>query len=771
MCSNYSHLVIVGAEPVAILSNRVRQINAQTRFMVDDDTWPPEQPTSFTPLLLIHHQGHRTPEQVTAIAELTYAGDIGNVALVTEHQHGKLISQERVHKMLYTSKVTKDIAEILRPLESGKQSSVILIEGAPGIGKSVLLKEIGYKWANKELLQEFELVLLVCLRSPSFQQIQSVDDLLQLFCIGDKHATEIVSACAQYLFANGGKSLTLLLDGYDEYPEHLRESGLVANILKRKVLPHCGLVVSSRPHASGHLHKQATIRVDILGFTETEREHYIKQALPDQPHKIEELTQYLHQQPSVDSICFIPFNMVVLLYLYKLGFALPKNSTELYHHFICSTICRHLYKFGSPLAQNITDLSDLPEPYNRIIKQLSKLSLQALNNNKLVFTLHELTAACPDIAAIPGAINGFGLLQAVQHFGLYAKIITLNFIHFTIQEFLAAHYIAHLPPNEELKVIEENFWSDIHYNMFTIYISLTKGQRSSFKTFLSGGNEAIAIADKFLKDQLKCLRLYKCFNEAEDYKMCQTIEQAEIFKSKVIDLRHTTLTASDMECISLFLTSSSNKEWEKFDLYSCHIQDKGLNILYRRLRHSNDVTIDELRLYYIGLTSKSSSLISELTVKCKVKRLGINGNRTIGEDQQLYSMLTNPSTELERLYMWETSLSSRGARALFTSIMKNNKLKVLYIDLIDITDDAYDVITTALQRNSCLVVLWMYGSLLSSEAIIKIVRCLEVNNTLQDLGLPNCPQAIQQNIRSLQEVVNKKRESRGCQVNLEISYF
>ena len=736
--------------------------------MVDDDTWPPKQPTSFTPLLLIHHQGDHTPEQVTAMAELMHAGDIDKVASVTGSRHAKFDGHDKLHKVLDTSKATKEIGEILAPLEEGKQSCFILFEGAPGIGKSVLLKEINYKWANKELLQKFELVLLVCLRDPSLHQIRSVDDLLRLTCIGDEHATEIVSACAQYLFANSGRSLTLLLDGYDEYPEHLRESSLVANILKRQVLPLCGLIVSSRPHASEHLRERATIRVDILGFTETEREHCIKQALPDQPHKIEELTQYLHQQPSVDSICFIPFNMVVLLYLYKLGIALPKNSTELYRHFICSTICRHLSKFAKPLTHDITDLTDLPEPYNRIIQELSKLSLEALNNNKLIFTLHELTAACPDIAAIPGAINGFGLLQAVQHFGLYAKTMTLNFIHFTIQEFLAAHYIAHLPPNEELKVIEDNFWSDIHYNMFTIYISLTKGQRSSFKTFLSGGNEAIAIADKFLKHQLKCLRLYKCFNEADDYKMCQTIERAEIFKSKVIHLEYTTLTASDMECISLFLTSSFNKEWKKLNLYSCHIQDKGLNILYRGLRHSNDVTIDELGLYDNGLTSESSSLISELTVKCKVKMLVIIGNHTIGEDQQLYSMLTNPSTELEQLDMGRISLSSRGARALFTSIMKNNKLKELYIDHNAITDDACDVITTALQRNSCLVKLTMYSNRLSSEAIINIVRCLEVNDTLQLLGLPDFPQAIQENVRSLQEVVNKKRESRGCQVKLEI---
>ena len=771
----YCRLVIVGAEAaVAILSNRVRQISIQTRFMVDDDTWPPEQPKSFTPLLLIHHQGSHTAEQVTTMAELMHGGHIDKVALVTVDQrpvqHTKFDGNDKFQKVLDTSKATKEIVEILAPLEEGKQSCFILIEGAPGIGKSVLLKEIHYKWAKKELLQNYRFVLLVCLRDPSLQQIQSVDDLLQLFCIGDKHVTETVSACAQYLFANDGRSLTLLLDGYDEYPEQLRKSSLIANILKRQVLPLCGLVVSSRPHASEYLRKQATIRVDILGFTETEREHYIKQALPDQPHKIKELTQYLQQQPSVDSICFIPFNMVVLLYLYKLGIALPRNSTQLYHHFICSTICRHLLKSGTPLTHDITDLTDLPQPYNRILQQLSKLSLDALNNNKLIFTLPEITAACPDITAIPGAINGFGLLQAVQHFGLYAKTMTLNFIHFTIQEFLAAHYISHLPPNEELKVIDANFWSDIHFNMFTIYISLTKGQRCAFKTFLSAGNEAIAIADKFLKDQLKCLRLYRCFNEAEDYKICKTIERAEIFKSKEISLRRTTLTASDIECISLFLTSSSNKQWKELNLSFCYIQDKGLNILYRGLRHSSDVTIDKLHLSHNGVTRRSSSLLSELTVKCKVKMLGIDGNHTIGEDQQLYSMLTNPSTELETLIMYYTRLSSRGARGLFTAVKENNKLKDLYIMNNAITDDACDVITTALQRNSCLVRLDMYYNPLSSEAIINIIRCLEGNNTIQVLGLPKCPEDIQENIRSLKEVVNKKRESRGCQVKLEILY-
>ena len=563
----------------------------------------------------------------------------------------------------------------------------------------------------------------------------------------------------------------MLFDGYDEYPERLRNDSLVADILKRKVLPRCGLIVSSRPHASVSLREQATVRVDILGFTEAEREHYIKESMKDQPQKIDELTQYLQSHSTISSSCFIPFNLVVLAYLYKQGFTLPKNSAELYNYFICLTACRDLAKHGHRLQGNITKLTDLPEPYNKIIQQLSKLSLEALNDDKLIFTFEEIKEACPDITAIPGAINGCGLLQAVEHFGFTGTTTTINFLHFSIQEYLAAHHIANLPADEELKIIEEKFWSDIHFNMFSIYVSLTKGQRPSFKHFLCGGNKAIIISDKFLNDQLQCLRLYYCFHEAGDVDICKTIEESVTFSDKEIDLTGTRLTASDVECVTVFLTSSSHKEWVWLHLSYCYIQDHGLHILHRGLLHCKNITIDRLLLEYNGLTTQSSSLISDITVKCKVKKLWIDGNYTIGEDEKLYSMLSHPSTILEELIMYYTQLSSTAAIALFTAVKDNNKLKVLNIANNAITDDACDAITTALKSNSCLVTLYMTNNPLTSEAIVTIVNALKVNNTLSLLGLPQCPEGIKKTISSLQEIINKNRESRGCQVKLMIYYY
>ena len=761
--------MLVGIEAVTILSKRVREVNIQTRLRVDEETWPPDPPKTFTPLVLIQHQDDRNIKQSTAMAEFVQRGHIDKLVSVTTTDtlptRLKLDSHQPLHEVLDTSKVTKEVAEILSPLETSDDPQFILIEGAPGIGKTLLLREISYRWGKQQILQKFKLVLLVYLRDPMVQQMSFIGDLFRLSCKRDEDASEVASACKKYFVRNNGESLALLFDGYDEYPERLRKDSLIADILKREVLPHCGLIVSSRPNASVSLRGQATVRVDILGFTEAEREQYIKESMKGKQQKIDELTQYLQNHSTISSLCFVPFNIVVLVYLYKQGVSLPQTSAELYNYFICLTVRRHLAKHGH--RSNIIKLSDLPQPYNKIIQQLSKLSLEALNDDKLTFTSDEIKAACPALTAIPGAITGFGLLQAVEHSGLI-ETTTINFLHFSIQEYLAAYHIANLPADEELKIIEENFWSDIHFNMFSIYVALTKGQRPSFKHFLCGGNKSIIISDEFLDDQLRSIRLYRCFHEAGDVDICKTIERSVTFSDKKINLGYTRLTASDVECVTVFLTSSFHKEWVGLYLDSCYIQDHGLHILHRGLLHCSNITIDQLRLDFNGLTTQSSSLISDITTKCKVKELLIAGNDTIGDNEQLYSILSSPSTMLEELYMDNTELSTRGAIALFTALKDNNKLKELNIAHNAITDDACDAITAGLEKNNCLVELYMYGNLLTGEAIVNIVNSLKVNNTLTVLRLPKCPEDIKKTISSLQEVIHKNRESRGCQVKLKI---
>ena len=761
MCS----LVIV----VSQLSGSVKAVYKATRFSVAKDTWPPDQPKEFTPLVLLHREDEQSITQVTTITKALHGGAISDVVSATTSEpiakHPGLHSHDELGEALKASKATTDISEILAPLEVSGKAQTILIEGAPGIGKTILLKHIAYSWAKQEMLQKYNLVLLVHLRDPTVQKMSSLKELIQYFCCKHGIEGEDVAMCIKHISSDQGKSLTLLLDGYDEMPEELRGNSLIADILNRQVLPDCGLVVSSRPHASLLLRKQVSLQVDILGFSEEQRKHYIEHSLNDQS-QIKQLNTYLDQHNIISSLCYLPFNILLLLFLYKQGF-LPDNATELYSIFICLTIRRNLTRYGITAKQVITDINNLPEPYGKFIQQLSKFSLQALNKNQLIFTLDEIKQFCPQVESIPGALNAFGLLQAIEHVRIFQSTTTFNFLHLSLQEFLAANYITTLTPDEELSILEEYFWQGSHSNMFTIYITLTKGQRSSFRKFLSGGDNTIAIHSKFLEDKLKSIHLYRCFNEVSgNDRVCRTIERE--FSDGIIDFM-ATLSTNDIENIAIFLTCSNIKEWKKLNLGNCNIRDAGLRILLRILQ-SSTITIEVLELYINDLSSSSDGCLSDIVMNCRVRQLSISYNKTIGQTEEFFPTILS-SSSLEILYIHHVNLSSKAAIMIFTALKEKTKLKELIMDDNDITDDACDVIAETLQVNNTLQYLSIHGNKISKEALHSILNSLRHNNTLTELRVPNnYSEDDRKQILALWDIVNEERKHRGCQAKLNVEY-
>ena len=770
----------------------VSERNVRERLNTEKKPWPPHQPNNFIPLVVIYHHGNYTPKETIEITQFIHTHDIDEVTSLASNQsilqdHPKLDSHEALHRVpLDRSTVTEELTEILAPLEQSNSPQFVLIEGAPGIGKSVLLKEIAYRWGKKQVLKMFKLVLLICLRDRTLKQAVSVSDLLERFCEGNRRAAQIAAACHDHLSGNGGKDVMFLFDGFDELQAELQEDSLIAKILDRdrELLPKCTLIVSSRPHATVHLRKMATVKIDILGFSEVQRNQFIQQALEEQPQSSKELIQYLEDHITISSLCAVPFNMVVLLYLYKLEVPLPNNSTELYNRFICHTIYRYLAKNGHwhSLKYITANLTNLPYPYDVIIQQLSKFSLKALNENMLVFTFDEIKEACQDIISIPGAINGFGLLKAVEHCDIDGNGITttFNFLHFTIQEFLAALHVANLPPRDELKILREKFWSDIHSNMFSMYIAYTKGQRPSFKQFIKpslaqrfkGFITGSQVANRFFDNQLKCFRLFRCFFEAGDNAACRSIENAAIFNSKTIVMNNqqllfsrslhnnnntffssdttlspsdvfisynttVTLSSSDVVCLTMFLTCSSHKEWRKLDLNRCIIQDQGVQILHRELTRCN-LTITRLDLSDNGLTELCSPAIIGIITSFRVKELKIDGNDiNICESEKFISIISDPSSTLVRLSIAKAKLSSLGAINLFIALSKVT-CKLTHVDIsynndLSITDDVCRAMVMALKKNIYLAVLNISGNPTSKEHMQLIIQALQHNKTLQQL--------------------------------------
>ena len=250
--------------------------------------------------------------------------------------------------------------------------------------------------------------------------------------------------------------LGFVLDGFDEYPSSLQKKSYIVSIINGEVFPNSIVVITSRPTATISLHDHVDRRIDILGFAKEERDEYILQSLDKE--KKEALYKYLKQKPTINALCFIPLHLAVLLYLFQQG-SLPETLTEMNESFILHTVYRNLERHGIVPPDKLEKLQDVPQPVLDIVNNFSEVAFRGLQDNELVFTFSEIKETCPSINNMPGAINGFGLLQAVQHFpgkGV-GKTISFNFLHYTMQEFLAARHITTLPDDEQLSLMEKTF--------------------------------------------------------------------------------------------------------------------------------------------------------------------------------------------------------------------------------------------------------------------------------------------------------------------------
>ena len=150
-------------------------------------------------------------------------------------------------------------------------------------------------------------------------------------------------------------------------------------------------------------------------------------------------------------------------------------------------IYKHLRKQRQLSYIKIEKITDLPEPELTIVYQLSKLAYNRLCDSKLVFMYEELKKVCPGVDDIPGAISGFALLQSVEchHHKAAGKSISLNFLHFTMQEYLAAFHVSTLPSMQQSSLVKNTFWDGQFNNMWIMYhVCRNCGVSINFKWFI-----------------------------------------------------------------------------------------------------------------------------------------------------------------------------------------------------------------------------------------------------------------------------------------------
>ena len=555
------------------------------------------------------------------------------------------------------------LADIATPGKDGVLPKFVLVVGAPGVGKSTFAWKACRKWAKGKILQHFELVILVRLRDLSVRRATCLGDLIQY-----PRDPTICHMVIEEITKTGGKGVLLLLEGYDELPATLREEeSLFRNIIQGNLFDEGTVVVTSRHWASEpfllpHYDTKRSIskHIEILGFNRKNIQDYLELMLKEEPSLLLHITQYLELCPHIHSMMYIPLNCAIILEVFKNSAKenspIPTTMTELYSSLIRSLLLRHIYDLPEykDKCVKLINLSHLPECIKSHFDNLAKLAYESICNNdqRIIFTEDE----------IPGGLNTLGLMQSSME--LYVDIgseKSFNFLHLTIQEFLAAYHLLTFSFDEQVEIFLSTkntksvlLWFLAGLSPLALESAISHHTHTQSVTLESIHQlfEAIKI-----KVHRKCLTFdeytYNPFGESHPYhyymlgsviantgKSCRW--DVSIYNTKCIKMFVNGIISckdENLQCmLSLHISVDSHSD-RLLELCSVPITLEDLELIGRHTLR-DDVISDSLCPFFDALSGGSQLIIKHLQFT------GIGFNPEVSEKIEFYLMNTSRITSL-----------------------------------------------------------------------------------------------------------------------------
>ena len=662
------------------------------------------------------------------------------------------------------SKASVDMEHIL-DTPPGTEQCCVLVEGAPGVGKTTLSWEICRRWAEGSLSNQYFLTLLLRLRIEKVQTAETLKDLVLYPC------AERLDDITQYLQDTGGTNTLIILEGLDELPQHLlTRPSIFTGLLAGTELPNATIVVTSRPSATAQLWKQWKQRiskhVEITGFTEENITAYAASILG--PHQLPDFNTYISTAHSIKQMMYIPLHSGIVVELYRMrrntDKPLPTTKTALYTSLVRTILTRHLAKDPKYKDDEIDveEFVNLPEDIIPVFVRLTELAYKSVTRQQLIIKDKDKT---------------------IQHFGFMHAIVeqvpnkrklqhSYMFLHLSVQEYLGAVYMSLMDTSTQERLVEsmcrKNHVTVKNMVMFLAAITKLKGRNWEII-------QQITQSDcKKEKDGTLTLSRYaiQMVFESEDVSLLEG-------HSRYLYKLDNSSPLFDFTALGYCIATSSYK-W-KLQLGSDYQEmetTSGVDLLLHALHHSsNRYTIESIECWYgdpevtqrllAGLPHHTLPLIerlvlgrSRLTVshllihrfhlplpqclpelvrkmdRLCVLRLQCATATTLADTLQ--ALATAPTCTLEMLDLFVSQFSPPAMQALHCALLRHSKSMIeLMLRICDITDEQACLLATALNGLIKLRVIDLRYNAFGDEGAVAIATSLNKLPELRKVDLSN----------------------------------
>ena len=648
------------------------------------------------------------------------------------------------------------VEDILKPTDSSESLRVV-IDGPPGIGKTTLCRKLLNMWSNGTLHQQYDLVLYCPLRN---SKIVTATTLTDLFVYKSPKVSEV----AKWFSDKEGKGLLIIFDGWDELSTEHRQSSLVASIICREQLDQCAVIVTSRSYASSSLLDMTTIsrHVQVIGFSEDEISTVIIQTLQkdqklaqqliaiymttqkdsdsDSDNDSEDIIERLpadkdsqlavklindlEVRGDVQSLCYVPLvcSMVILVYC-KEGGHLPTTLTQLYHNFILQTIRRHVKRHDAN-PRTLGSLSSLPSQLVKPFQEMCQIAYTNLTNTRMTFSSHQLHHQLSLSEAVKE--DYLGLMTAFTEYDEEKY----QFLHLSIQEFLAAWWIA--KHEEKTEEVFKTHFDDDHFRMCLRFVAgLTHLEHENYQQYFNKQLNlqckrnplSVGIGSSFFHQNTDIKQcedsdsrvddsdtfptfLIQLLYESQNTTLCQILAQS--INNHELCLRRVSLSLFDWLCLSYFMNNST---WN-------HLH---LGIVYDQ---------QTLSVFTAGLTNNSLQIM-----RLRVRLMWVDNDELVHTFLQT-SLIYN----IQEFYCYMET-----AQPSYIHLFRLPKLKILHLRLVNIDDKFTDFneLEKCIEMNSSIEEMKFTcdgdDSKLVTSALTSVIRGVTRNNTITSLTLVGGP--------------------------------